>query len=89
MLPNSAEGGENVKQRYILSGVCGRSTYQLTWEEIVALYRLTWTSRRETRRCVISPTTAINTVAESDGKRQLVPKRWGLVPSWWSFRYWG
>jgi hypothetical protein len=25
---------------YILS-MCGRSTYKLTWEEIVALYRLT------------------------------------------------
>jgi hypothetical protein len=25
----------------MLSGMCGRSTYKLTWEEIVALYRLT------------------------------------------------
>jgi len=31
-------GKEDVKQRYILSGMCGRSTYKLTWEEIVALY---------------------------------------------------
>jgi hypothetical protein len=30
-----------VKQRYMLSVMCGRSTYKLTWEEIVALYRLT------------------------------------------------
>jgi hypothetical protein len=35
------EGGEDVKQRYMLLGMCGRSTYKLTWEEIVALYRLT------------------------------------------------
>jgi hypothetical protein len=33
--------GRFVKQRYMLSGMCGRSTYKLTWEEIVALYRLT------------------------------------------------
>jgi hypothetical protein len=26
--------------RYI-TGMCGRATYKLTWEEIVALYRLT------------------------------------------------
>ena len=26
--------------RYI-AGMCGRATYKLTWEEIVALYRLT------------------------------------------------
>jgi hypothetical protein len=33
--------GKLVKQRYTLSVMCGRSTYKLTWEEIVALYRLT------------------------------------------------
>jgi hypothetical protein len=33
--------GTLVKQRYMLSAMCGRSTYKLTWEEIVALYRLT------------------------------------------------
>ena len=26
----------------------------------------------------------IDTVVERDGKRDLVPMRWGLVPSWWS-----
>jgi hypothetical protein len=35
------QGGALVKQRYMLSGMCGRSSYKLTWEEIVALYRLT------------------------------------------------
>jgi len=33
--------GKLVKQRYMLSVMCGRSTYKLTWKEIVALYRLT------------------------------------------------
>jgi hypothetical protein len=29
--------GKLVKQRYMLSAMCGRSTYKLTWEEIVRL----------------------------------------------------
>jgi hypothetical protein len=37
----SAQGGGHVKQRYMLSVMCARSTYKLTWEEIVRLYRLT------------------------------------------------
>jgi hypothetical protein len=28
-----------VKPRYMLPAMCGRSTYKLTWEEIVRLYR--------------------------------------------------
>ena len=32
--------GALVKQRYMLSVMCGRSTYKLTWEEIVMLYPL-------------------------------------------------
>jgi hypothetical protein len=33
--------GTVVKQRYMLSVMCGRSTYKVSWEGIVALYRLT------------------------------------------------
>ena len=31
----------------------------------------------------ICPTQTIDTVVERDAKRDLVPKRWGLVPLWW------
>ena len=34
------EGGTLVKQRYMLSAMSGRSTYKLTWTEIVGLNRL-------------------------------------------------
>jgi SOS response associated peptidase (SRAP) len=30
------------------------------------------------------PTAPIDVVTERDGKRELVPMRWGLVPRWWS-----
>ncbi len=32
----------------------------------------------------VCPTTNIDTIVGQNGKRWLVPMRWGLVPSWWS-----
>jgi putative SOS response-associated peptidase YedK len=32
----------------------------------------------------VCPTDTIDAVIERDGRRELVPMRWGLVPSWWS-----
>ena len=66
--------------------MCGRSTYKLTWEEIVRLYRLTLDqpARNTQARYNVCPTTGIDTIVSSDDKRLLVPMRWGLVPSWWS-----
>jgi len=70
----------------MLSGMCGRSTYKLTWEEIVALYRLTLDQPpvNTQARYNVCPTTTIDTIVGQIGKRRLVPMRWGLVPSWWS-----
>jgi putative SOS response-associated peptidase YedK len=66
--------------------MCGRFTYKLTWEEIVKLYRLTLdqSARNTQARYNICPTTVIDTVVSSVGKRALVPMRWGLIPEWWS-----
>jgi putative SOS response-associated peptidase YedK len=66
--------------------MCGRFTYKLTWAEIVKLYRLTLDlPARNTRpRYNICPTTTIDIVVSTDGKRALVPMRWGLIPGWWS-----
>jgi putative SOS response-associated peptidase YedK len=66
--------------------MCGRSTYKLTWEEIVALYRLTLDqpARNTQARYNVCPTTTIDTVVGQIGGHALVPMRWGLVPSWWS-----
>jgi putative SOS response-associated peptidase YedK len=65
--------------------MCGRATYKLTWEEIVALYRLTLdTAPHNFRpRFNVCPTTTIDTIVSSDGKRSLERMRWGLIPSWW------
>ena len=66
--------------------MCGRFTYRLTWSEIVRLYRLPLDApaRNTQLRYNICPTTTIDAVVERDGKRALLPMRWGLVPSWWS-----
>jgi len=66
--------------------MCGRSTYKLTWEEILALCRLTLgpPPHNFRPRINVCPTTTIDTIIGVDGKRELVPMRWGLVPCWWS-----
>ena len=66
--------------------MCGRFTNRLTWREIVALYRLAVPATPERNlpaRYNICPTDTIDAVIERDGKRELMPMRWGLVPSWW------
>ena len=66
--------------------MCGRFTNRLTWREIVALYRLAVPATPERNmpaRYNICPTDTIDAVIEREGKRGLVPMRWGLVPSWW------
>jgi hypothetical protein len=66
------QGGGLVKQRYMLSVMCGRSTYKLIWEEIVALYRLTLDqpARNTQARYNVCPTTTIDTIVSADGKRK-------------------
>src|SRR6202158_3316770 len=66
--------------------MCGRFTYRLTWEEIVALYRLTLGQPAVNTRARynVCPTTTIDTILDHDGKRRLERMRWGLIPSWWS-----
>jgi hypothetical protein len=66
--------------------MCGRFTYKLTWEELMRLYRLTLDqpARNTQARYNVCPTDPIDTIVESDGKRELVTMRWGLVPRWWS-----
>jgi putative SOS response-associated peptidase YedK len=66
--------------------MCGRFTYKLTWAEIVKLYRLTLDqpARNTQPRYNVCPTTTIDTIVSSEGKRALVPMRWGLIPYWWN-----
>ena len=67
--------------------MCGRFTYKPTWEEIVALYRLTLglpAQHNFRPRFNVCPTTTIDAIVAEDGKQELMRARWGLIPSWWS-----
>jgi putative SOS response-associated peptidase YedK len=65
--------------------MCGRATYKLTWEEIVALYRLTLgpAPHNFQSRFNVCPTTTIDAIVSTEGTRTLERMRWGLVPGWW------
>jgi len=66
--------------------MCGRFTVKATWAELVALYRLTADAPPHNLRprYNVCPTDPVDVVTERDGKRDLVPMRWDLVPWWWS-----
>jgi putative SOS response-associated peptidase YedK len=65
--------------------MCGRFTQHYTWRELVALYRLTMPAVNLRPRYNIAPTTIIDVVIpRAKDHLELVPMRWGLVPSWWT-----
>lgn len=63
--------------------MCGRFTRRYTWAELQRLYMLTQPALNLQPRYNICPTTMIDAVIARDGKRELIPMRWGLVPGWW------
>jgi putative SOS response-associated peptidase YedK len=66
--------------------VCGRFTVKAIWAELVALYRLTIDAPPHNLRPRhnVCPTDPVDVVTAEEGKRELIPMRWGLVPRWWS-----
>ena len=64
--------------------MCGRFTQHYTWNELVALYRLTVPVSNLQPRYNIAPTTTIEAIIPRGADRlELMPMRWGLIPSWW------
>ena len=63
--------------------MCGRFTQNLSWAEIHRLAGLIGQPRNLAPRFNIAPTTPIEVIRASDAGNELVPKYWGLVPSWW------
>jgi putative SOS response-associated peptidase YedK len=63
--------------------MCGRFTQAYTWAEVYAFLSLTGPARNLRPRYNIAPTTTIDVARSGQGGCELVPMRWGLVPSWW------
>jgi putative SOS response-associated peptidase YedK len=63
--------------------MCGRFTQHLSWAEIHYLADLIGQPRNLAPRYNIAPTTIIEVIRPTGGGNELVPMRWGLVPSWW------
>lgn len=64
--------------------MCGRFSNRYTWRELHALYELSigFAPSNFQPRYNIAPTDQCWVVRETDGERELVSLRWGLVPSW-------
>jgi len=63
--------------------MCGRFTQNYTWAEIRDAMDLRGVPRNLRPRYNIAPTTTVDVVRTSEDGRELVPMRWGLIPSWW------
>ena len=64
--------------------MCGRFTQHYTWEEVHAFLSVFGPPRNLQPHYNIAPTDTIDVIRlDQDGKRELVPMRWGLIPGWW------
>lgn len=63
--------------------MCGRYSNKLTWDEVVAYYRLLFDTPMNLRpRYNIAPTQDVLTIVPGDQGRRAAIMRWGLVPFW-------
>src|SRR3954447_11418039 len=63
--------------------MCGRFTQHYTWAEVHAFLSVFGPPRNLRPRYNIAPTTTIDVIRlDQDGRRELVPMRWGLIPGW-------
>jgi putative SOS response-associated peptidase YedK len=67
----------------MLATMCGRFTQAYTWAEVERFLSVIGSARNLRPRYNIAPTTLIEVLRLGDAGRQLVPMRWGLIPSWW------
>ena len=63
--------------------MCGRFTQAYTWAEINALLDLTGLARNLRPHYNLAPTDTIDVARLGVGGRELIPMRWGFIPSWW------
>ena len=65
--------------------MCGRFTQRYTWSEVLQFLRVFGSPRNLQPHYNIAPTMNVDAIRlDKDGKRELVPMRWGLIPAWWA-----
>ena len=65
--------------------MCGRFTRRYTWSEVLQFLRIFGPPRNLQPHYNIAPTMTVDVIRlGKDGKRELVPMRWGLIPAWWA-----
>ena len=65
--------------------MCGRFTQRYTWSEVLEFLRVFGPPRNLQPHYNIAPTMTVDVMRlDKDGKRELVPMRWGLIPAWWA-----
>jgi putative SOS response-associated peptidase YedK len=63
--------------------MCGRFTNQITWQELVELYRIHDQPALNLRpRYNVAPSQEIPICRPANGVREIILARWGLVPFW-------
>jgi putative SOS response-associated peptidase YedK len=64
--------------------MCGRFTQHYTWQQIHTFLSVFGPARNLQPHYNIAPTDTVDVIRlDKDGKRELVPMRWGLIPGWW------
>src|SRR5688572_26621120 len=62
--------------------MCGRYTLHADTEQIIRRFLLDRVPRKLPPRYNIAPSQMIEVVRVRDGRRELTPMRWGLIPRW-------
>ena len=62
--------------------MCGRFTASFKFHEIKLLFNLQRDIPLLTPRYNIAPSQEVPVIIQNDGKNELTPMKWGLVPSW-------
>ena len=65
--------------------MCGRFTQRYTWSEVLQFLRVFGPRRNLQPHYNIAPTMTVDVIClDKDGKRELAPMRWGLIPACWT-----
>lgn len=64
--------------------MCGRFTQHYTWQQVHAFLSVFGPARNLQPHYNLAPTDTVDVIRlDKEGKRELLPMRWGLIPGWW------